>query len=75
MKMKKWGDMTPHRAGCPYMGVAVYGTEAEMAKYYSGNCPGCNVLVKWEEREQLKGKAHLERKPPSAVVSETSRTN
>jgi hypothetical protein len=49
--MKKWGDQARHRMGCPYQGVAVSGTEEEMAKYYSGNCPGCNVPVHWEEEE------------------------
>jgi hypothetical protein len=53
-KMKKWKDLTVHRAGCPYKGVAVYGTDAEIAKYHSGNCPSCNVLVKWEEEQQEK---------------------
>lgn len=52
MKMKKWTDMAGHRPGCPRKGVAVYGTDEEMEKYYSGFCPGCNVPVKWE-RENL----------------------
>ncbi len=49
--MVKWRDIATHGPGCPYKGVAVYGTEEEMAKYYSGYCPGCNVLVKWEKEE------------------------
>jgi len=57
MKMKKWKDKALHRAGCPYKGVAVYGTETEIAKYHSGNCPGCNVLVKWEEEHQKRQKS------------------
>jgi len=54
MKMKKWKDLAVHRAGCPYKGVAVHGSEEEMTKYYSGNCPGYNVPVKWEEEKQEK---------------------
>ncbi len=61
--MKKWGDLALHRTGCPYRGVSVFGTEEEVAKYYSGNCPGCNVTVKWEEEEQSEGKPRLERNP------------
>jgi len=57
VKMKKWKDLAVHRAGCPYKGVAVYGTDAEINKYHSGNCPGCNVQVKWEEEEQEKQKS------------------
>lgn len=49
MKMKKWTDLAGHRPGCPHKGIAVYGTEQELAKYYSGYCPGCNVPVKWEQ--------------------------
>jgi hypothetical protein len=49
IKMKKWKDLAVHKAGCPYKGVAVYGTEAEIAKYHSGYCPGCNAPVKWQE--------------------------
>jgi len=60
MKMKKWGDVAPHRAGCPYKGVAVYGSEEEMAKYYSGDCPGCSVRVKWEERDLSERSSRLE---------------
>lgn len=73
--MKKWGDMAPHRAGCPYKGVAVYGTEEEMARYYSGDCPGCNVRVKWEEREQLSKSSRMEPYPSSAAVAGTNRTD
>lgn len=47
--MKKWKDIADHKAGCPYKGVAVYGTAEEMARYHSGVCPGCNRPVKWEE--------------------------
>jgi hypothetical protein len=54
MTIKKWKDITAHGAGCPYKGVAVYYTEEEIAKYHSGNCPGCNILVKWEEEKQEK---------------------
>lgn len=49
MKTDKWIDLARHSTGCPYKGVAVYGNEAELAKYYSGVCPGCNVPVKWEK--------------------------
>ena len=59
MKMKKWKDLAGHRAGCPYKGVAVYGSEAEMAKHYSKYCPGCNNPVKWEEEKQEKENAEL----------------
>ena len=59
MKMKKWKDSAGHRAGCPYKGVAVYGSEAEMAKYYSRYSPGCNNPVKWEEEKQEKENAEL----------------
>jgi Na+-translocating ferredoxin:NAD+ oxidoreductase RNF subunit RnfB len=52
MKMKKWKDIAGHRPGCAYKGVAVYGTDKEMAKYYSRYCPGCNIPVKWEEIQQ-----------------------
>lgn len=52
MKMKKWTDMAGHRPGCPHRGVAVYGTEEEMTKYYSGYCPGCNVPVKWQKDDR-----------------------
>jgi hypothetical protein len=51
-KMKKWTDMAGHRPGCPHKGIAVYGTDEEMVKYYSGYCPGCNVPVKWEKEKQ-----------------------
>ena len=51
-KMKKWTDMAGHRPGCPHKGIAVYGTDEEMAKYYSGYCPGCSVPVKWEREKQ-----------------------
>lgn len=54
MKMKKWKDIAGHKTGCPYSGVAVYGTEEEMIKYHSGYCPGCNTSVKWEEEKQEK---------------------
>jgi len=47
MKMNKWKDAALHKAGCPYKGVAVYGDENDMARYYFGYCPGCNVPVKW----------------------------
>jgi hypothetical protein len=50
--MKKWKDIATHKAGCPYKGVAVYGTEDELAKFHSGYCPGCNMLVRWEEQTQ-----------------------
>jgi hypothetical protein len=50
--MKKWKDIATHKAGCPYKGVAVYGTEDELAKFHSGYCPGCNMLVRWEEQKQ-----------------------
>ncbi|MGE5789849.1 MAG: hypothetical protein ACM33C_03190 [Syntrophaceae bacterium] len=53
--MKKWKDIADHKAGCPYKGVAVYGTKEEMAKYHSGVCPGCNRPVKWEEDEPSGG--------------------
>jgi len=53
--MKKWKDIADHKAGCPYKGVAVYGTAEEMAKYHSGYCPGCNKPVKWEENEPSRG--------------------
>jgi hypothetical protein len=56
MKMNKWKDIAVHGKGCPYKGVAVYGTEKEMAKYYSGQCPGCNAPVRWEEEKQEKVK-------------------
>jgi hypothetical protein len=59
MRMKKWKDLAVHRAGCPYKGVAVYGSDAEIAKYHSGNCPGCNVLVKWEEEQQERSNTTL----------------
>ena len=49
IRMKKWKDLAVHKSGCPYRGVAIYGTEAEITKYHSGICPGCNVPVKWEE--------------------------
>jgi len=41
-----------HNAGCPYKEIAVRGTKEENAKYYSGYCPSCNSLVKWEEETQ-----------------------
>ncbi len=53
-EMKKWKDIALHKPGCPYKGVAVYGSEEEVAKYHSGYCPGCNVPVKWQEEKQLK---------------------
>jgi len=59
MRMKKWKDLAVHRAGCPYKGVAVYGSDAEIAKYHSGNRPGCNVLVKWEEEQQERSNTTL----------------
>jgi endogenous inhibitor of DNA gyrase (YacG/DUF329 family) len=59
MKMKKWKDIAGHRPGCTYKGVAVYGTDEEMAKYYSRYCPGCNIPVKWEEEKQEKENAAL----------------
>jgi hypothetical protein len=71
-KMKKWIDTAGHRPGCPHKGIAVYGTDEEMAKYYSGYCPGCNVPVKWE-------RANLERELPapggtsSGMISEMPR--
>ena len=37
----------------PYKGVAVRGTDEEIAKYHSGLCPGCNAPVKWEEDASL----------------------
>jgi hypothetical protein len=60
--MKKWSDLALHRTGCPYKGVSVFGTEEEVAKYYSGNCPGCNVPVNWEEDARSERRPHLERK-------------
>jgi hypothetical protein len=72
--MKKWGDLAPHRAGCPYKGVAVYGSEEEMSKYYSGNCPGCNVFVKWEERDPLEKSSRLDRSPRMAAVARKNQT-
>jgi hypothetical protein len=47
MKQKKWNDVALHKAGCPYRGIAVYGNENELVKYYSGYCPGCSMTVKW----------------------------
>jgi hypothetical protein len=54
MEVKKWKDTAGHKLGCPYIGVTVQGTAGEMAKYHSGYCPGCNILVKWEEKKQEK---------------------
>jgi hypothetical protein len=62
VEMKKWSDSALHRTGCPYKGVAVFGTKEEVAKYYSGNCPGCNVPVKWEE-ERSDRTHRMERNP------------
>jgi hypothetical protein len=73
MKTKKWGDLAPHRAGCPYKGVSVYGTEEEMVKYYSGDCPGCNVRVKWEERDLSEKSARLEQQSRSTVSARANR--
>jgi len=56
MKMEKWLDLARHSPGCPYKGVAVYGNEAELAKYYSGVCPGCNVPVKWGKAKKETGR-------------------
>jgi hypothetical protein len=50
--MKRWKDIASHRAGCPYKGVAVYGTDDEMAIYYSRYRPDCNSPVKWEEENR-----------------------
>ena len=47
MKQKKWKDVALHKVNCPYIGIAVYGTENELVKHYSGYCPGCNTAVKW----------------------------
>ncbi len=55
--MSKWKDIAAHKPGCPYKGVAVFGTKEEMARYHSGYCPGCNCPVKWEEEEE-KEKQH-----------------
>jgi hypothetical protein len=52
MEMTKWKDTAGHKPGCPYKGVPVSGTAAEMAKYHSGYCPGCNIPVKWEEEKR-----------------------
>jgi hypothetical protein len=59
MKIKQWRDISVHKPGCPYKGVAIHGTEEEMAKYHSGYCPGCTVPVKWEEEKQGKENASL----------------
>ncbi len=52
MKSKKWNDAAPHKIGCPYKGVGIKSNDSEMAKYYSGYCPGCNVPVKWTLAEE-----------------------
>lgn len=52
-KSRKWKDLAAYKTGCPYKGVAVRGTEEEIAKYHSGLCPGCNTPVKWEEDASL----------------------
>ncbi len=52
--MKKWKDITIRGSGCPYKGVALNETEEDRTKYHSGNCPGCNGPVKWEEVKQEK---------------------
>jgi len=54
MKIKKWRDRAEHKLGCPYKGVAIHGTDEEIAKYHSGYCPGCNIPVQWEEIKQDK---------------------
>lgn len=36
----------------PLQGGGSLGSDAEIAKYHSGNRPGCNVLVKLEEEQQ-----------------------
>jgi len=61
--MKKWGDQAFHRTGCPYKGMAVFGTEKEVARYYSGNCPGCNVPVNWKEEERSEIRPRIEGNP------------
>jgi|GEM_PF-1641128 len=73
--MKKWGDIAAHRAGCPYKGVAVYGTDEEIAKHYSGICTGCNVPVKWQECERWEKGARTERSLGPAAVSRARRTS
>lgn len=50
--MKSWHDLAKHKMGCPYIGIAISGTEEEIVKYHTGYCPGCNVQVNWEEKLQ-----------------------
>ena len=57
--MHKWRDIAEHKPGCPYKGVAVCGTEVEIAKYHCGYCPGCGVPVKWEKLQQEKENTSL----------------
>jgi len=52
MEMKKWKDTAGHKLGCPYIGITLVGTAEEMVRHHSGYCPGCNIRVKWEEKEQ-----------------------
>lgn len=54
METKQWKDAAWHKLGCPYIGVTLVGTAEEMARHHSGYCPGCNILVKWEEKKQGK---------------------
>lgn len=54
--MEKWMDLARHSPGCPYKGVAVYGNEAELAKYHSGFVPDAMSPSKWEKAKKETGR-------------------